>query len=107
MFQNYSMLDSPSTSSRWQGLTNEERDGELQECLARGSWRERICVREASANGHVSVAIDPPLSAADRGTLLLDLEELLKREVDQGITVWCEPLGDKNSLRNLRGIQIK
>ena len=23
------------------------------------------------------------------------------------VNVWCEPIGDKNSLRNLRGIQIK
>jgi hypothetical protein len=23
-----------------------------------------------------------------------------------GIIIWCEPIGDKNSLRNLRGIEI-
>ena len=97
MIESFAMRDSSSTSSRWQDMTNEERVGELRECLVRGSWRERIQVREGSANGQVSVVIDPPLSAADRGTLLLDLEELLKLEVDQGMTVWCEPLGDKNS----------
>jgi hypothetical protein len=37
----------------------------------------------------------------------LDLEELFKKSVDQGITVWGEALGDKNSLRNLRGIEVK
>ena len=42
-----------------------------------------------------------------RGTKLLDLEELLKENVDLGITIWLEPLGDKNSLRNLRGIEVK
>ena len=35
------------------------------------------------------------------------LEEDLKLNIDKGLTVWCEPLGDKNSLRNLRGIKIK
>jgi hypothetical protein len=39
--------------------------------------------------------------------LILDLEEFLKNHLDSGISIWCEPLGDKNSLRNLRGIQIK
>ena len=39
--------------------------------------------------------------------MLLDLEEKLKNEIDLGITVWCEPVGDKSKLRNLRGIKIK
>ena len=107
MFENFATLDSPSTSFRWQEMTNEDRLGEIQRCLAQGSWNERIVVRGGAANGQVSVVIDPPLAAAERGTLLLDLEEVLKREVDEGITVWCQPLGDKNSLRNLRGIQMK
>ena len=27
--------------------------------------------------------------------------------IDNGITVWLEPVGDKSKLRNLRGIEIK
>ena len=41
-----------------------------------------------------------------RGPLLLDLEEKLKKNIDDGITVWFEPVGDKSKLRNLRGITI-
>ena len=26
--------------------------------------------------------------------------------VDEGITVWCEPVGDKSKLRALRGVNI-
>ena len=37
---------------------------------------------------------------------MLDLEAVLKNELDNGITIWHIPIGDKNSLRNLRGIEI-
>ena len=39
--------------------------------------------------------------------MLLDFEEELKKSIDQGITIWLEPVGDKSKLRNLRGITIK
>ena len=42
-----------------------------------------------------------------RGMILLDLEEKLKKNIDIGLTVWLEPVGDKSKLRNLRGIKIK
>ena len=38
--------------------------------------------------------------------LLLDIEEILKKTVDEGITVWLEAVGDKSKLRKLRGIEI-
>ena len=47
------------------------------------------------------------IKASERGILLLDLEQLLKNKIDQGITIWLEPVGDKSKLRNLRGIKIK
>jgi hypothetical protein len=47
------------------------------------------------------------MSASERGTFLLDLESLLKSQIDNGINIWLEPIGDKNSLRNLRGIEVK
>lgn len=60
----------------------------------------------ANKNGHVVIEILKPLSASIRGKLLLDFEEYLKSHVDPGITIWLAPLGDKNSLRNLRGIEM-
>ena len=40
-----------------------------------------------------------------RGTILLNLEDELCRFNDK-IRIWHIPLGDKNSLRNLRGIKF-
>ena len=31
----------------------------------------------------------------------------MKESVDNAITIWLEPVGDKSKLRNLRGIKIK
>ena len=30
----------------------------------------------------------------------------MKSELDIGLTLWLDPMGDKNTLRNLRGIEI-
>jgi len=66
-----------------------------------------ITPKRALENGQVFVELNENISASKRGMLLLDFEEYLKNNIDQGINVWCESLGDKNSLRNLRGIQLK
>ena len=39
--------------------------------------------------------------------LLLDIEDMLKKTVDIGVTIWLKAVGDKSKLRNLRGIEIK
>ena len=40
-------------------------------------------------------------------TVTLDLEEILKANIDKGLTVWFEPVGDKSKLRKLRGITFQ
>ena len=55
---------------------------------------------------YVYVNFITKVSPKERGTLLLDLEDELFQK-DQKYRVWHIALGDKNSLRNLRGIKIK
>ena len=55
----------------------------------------------------VILKINESISASIRGMLLLDLEEKLKKNIDQALTIWLEPVGDKSKLRNLRGIKMK
>ena len=71
------------------------------------SFASIVVVSEANVDGHVVVQLLLPMGPDKRGTILLDLEHELKESVDQGLTVWLEPLGDKSSLRNLRGIEVK
>jgi len=47
------------------------------------------------------------LSIADRGKRLMEVEDMLINEISSSIRVWHMPLGDKNSLRKLRGITLK
>ena len=55
----------------------------------------------------VFIELNKAVPANERGTLLLDFEKILNENIDEGLNVWCEPIGDKSSLRNLRGIEIK
>ena len=58
-------------------------------------------------NGQLVFKIDENISVKERGLMLLDFEKKIKNNIDKGLTVWCEPVGDKSKLRNLRGIKLK
>jgi hypothetical protein len=82
---NESKVDSPKPSDLWVKSDTEAR----------------------LSNGDVFVELKEALPPHIRGTLLLDLEIELKAKIDASLVVWCEPLGDKSTLRNLRGIEIR
>ena len=46
------------------------------------------------------VSLVGAIGVSKRGSLLLDLEQFLMEREDRGINVWCEPIGNRNSLRN-------
>ena len=64
-------------------------------------------VQDAFDNGHVVLRIEVSIPASERGLFLLELEERIKAEIDEGITIWLEPVGDKSKLRQLRGVEVK
>jgi len=45
-------------------------------------------------------------SVAERGKRLLEIEDFLVKNVSHNIRVWHVPIGDRNSLRKLRGVQL-
>jgi len=101
-------LDSPTPSQKWRDMIEDDRKSFLNELLKqRSDFYENFEVLYTKDDGQVIVKIKNSLKPSERGTLLLDLEELFKLEIDQGINLWAEALGDKNSLRNLRGIEVK
>ena len=67
------------------------------EIIGGGSYRN-VYVEFNSSNN---------LSIAERGEYLMKLESELIEKIDSKIRVWHVPIGDKNSLRNLRGVTIK
>ncbi len=78
-------------------------------CLATGGERYVGALKpvSAKADGQVTFTLKRELNVTVRGGLLLDAEQWLKSELDKGITVWLEPMGDRSSLRKLRGVEVK
>lgn len=105
----YALSPTPKVSSEWLGKSESDRKNDIEHVmgLSNAQSLKDFKVISCKEDGQVIVAINAVMGPAERGTKLLDLEEILKREVDNGITVWAESLGDKNSLRNLRGIEVK
>lgn len=100
--------ETPSPGPAWKGSSDAERLARVREALpAAPIPAGSIAVVEAKEDGQVIVSLSVPVPAAKRGPLLLDFEEFLKNTLDPGLVVWLEALGDRNSLRNLRGIEVK
>lgn len=101
-------LDTPAPGKEWLAMSDSDRKKILNELLnKRADFSKNFEVILTKEDGQVIIRIKNSLNASKRGTLILDLEELYKSEIDQGVNVWAEALGDKNSLRNLRGIEVK
>ena len=99
--------NSPSTSVGWLERSIEERENEIRKIIAtKPEFSEHIDLSAITSSGEVLVEIVTPMKASERGKLLLDIEEYLKEAIDHGLTVWLKAIGDKNSLRRLRGIKI-
>ena len=73
------------------------------------AFKEKIEIKDIEylQNGliYIYVCFKTKITPCERGTLLLDLEDEMCKKNCQ-VRVWHIPLGDKNSLRNLRGIKI-
>lgn len=102
----YANVDSPVVKSGWKEAAPETRLKLVVDALVENALFEVLVPSQARDDGQVYLAMSRTLGASERGILLRAAEAHLKDRVDQGITVWCEPLGDKNSLRKLRGIQV-
>jgi len=105
----YAQTNTPSPNQEWRRLSDAERRARVIDVLKTGmaTVNGAVIIAAAKEDGQIIVNLAEPLPAGKRGQLLLDLEEFLKKTIDPGLAVWLEPLGDRNSLRNLRGIEVK
>ena len=73
------------------------------------SYKNIIEIKKTEIDGegllNVYVNFLEKVSPSKRGTILLNLEDEFCK-VNNKIRIWHIPLGDKNSLRNLRGIKF-
>ena len=102
----YSYSITPGTSQDWVNMDKNNRIQLLKESINFFAPEVDISVIDANENGQVSIIINSSIKVNDRGAFLLNLEENLKNTIDVGINIWHEAIGDKSSLRNLRGIEV-
>lgn len=103
---NFAFSKTDSVGDNWRDMTEPERITRLEAAIKKTKFQDLVRFTRAQNSGAVYLSLEEPLRPSVRGHLLLDLELVLKQGVDQGINVWCEPLGDKNSLRKLRGVKV-
>ena len=102
----FSRNDCPLPGSEWVNMSREKRIDLVESSINSFSSNCDISVVDTHNNGQVNIVINNLINVSERGTLLLNLEEFLKSNIDNGINIWHEPIGDKSSLRNLRGIEV-
>ena len=90
----------------WLSLSEDERLKKISFVIAKSGFSASVEATSALNSGFVYLKLLQNMNPGERGSFLLDLEGILKKEVNQGVSVWCDPLGDRNSLRKLRGVQI-
>ena len=101
-------VDSPQPSKVWQAWSPMERGAAIRKCMdSDHRYAEALTLVEARADGQVILNLHAGVEVSTRCDLLLDFEELLKEKVDPANTVWLEPIGDKSTLRRLRGIEVR
>ena len=101
------LADSPEAGIEWNQKTEKERILIIEEKLKTNSKHSIFEVFKANEDGQVILKTEKSILAKERGLLLLEVEEALKKSIEEAITIWLEPIGDKSKLRNLRGITIK
>jgi hypothetical protein len=108
-FTHFANVETAVPGAEWAGLTECQRVDRIMSALqaSQEQFLFRVDVISAKVDGQVIVHMKNSLPANQRGTFLLDLEEYIKVSVDEALSVWLEPFGDRSSLRNLRGIEVK
>lgn len=99
--------DSPTVGAVWSQASDASRLDRVNRSLRENLNFEALEAVDARLDGQVFLSLLRPLRASERGVLLRDAETHLKARVDAGVVVWCQPIGDKNSLRRLRGVELK
>ena len=107
MFKNYASVKTPTTSAFWKKLSNDQRSDLIYKELKNNSHLSEFEIFKTLDDGQVIFRVQNSIPSNKRALILLDLEEQLKKNIDEGLTVWFEPVGDKSKLRNLRGIKFQ
>lgn len=103
-----SEAETPQCGDQWRNSSPSQRESWVQDVLACDiEQSSQIEVAELRDDGQIILRFKHAVGAHKRGALLQDFEAALKDRIDPALTVWLEALGDRSSLRRLRGIEVK
>jgi len=107
--KHFADVETPLPSPAWSSMDKSQRMDQVLIKLeaSPAQFLDNVKVVAAKSDGQIIVQMKQEQPASKRGPMLLDLEDYLKATIDEALCVWLEPLGDRNSLRNLRGIEVK
>ena len=99
--------ETPKPDDSWLSLKQKDRFAIISNKLKMKKDLDQILeLVFANDSGEITFRFKRETSPSERGSILLDLEFFLKKEIYEFLYVSIEPIGDKNSLRRLRGIDI-
>jgi hypothetical protein len=96
----------PEPAEKWKNSTESNRIKMVQSTMD-SKDNSLMNVMYCLDNGYVYLELLQAIDASQRGIMLLDFEFKLKEKLDQALTIWHTPQGDKSSLRRLRGVEVK
>ena len=105
----YASVISPETSTKWSTQSEIDRIDQIKSIVhdTDATWNDKFNIISARKNGFVVFEFVKSIPVSERSKYLLDIESSLCEKLDSAITLWIAPVGDKSSLRNLRGIEVK
>lgn len=102
----FSWEATPTPSATWIACSSESRSAQVNDVLSQDSRYAFLEVSRTLDDGSVFLFSDTRLTSSTRGPTLRAVEALLKQAIDASLTVWIEPMDDKNALRRLRGVTL-
>jgi hypothetical protein len=106
IMKHFADTDTPLPGDAWKNSSEEKRRQSVSNVIDKYDQYDDIEVQSAAVDGRVVLCTEKIIPANERGLYYLKIEEILKQKVDVGISVWCEPVGDKSKLRALRGVNF-
>ena len=100
------LVDTYSPTKNWLNMDSSLRKKIVSTTIGSYSLEIDFDVVSVPDNGQIVLKTSEDIAPNVRGLLLLNLEKKLKEDIDIGITIWLEPVGDKSKLRQLRGVQF-
>ena len=99
-------VNCPVPEEKWLNLSMASRLDLVRDIMSEEE-KSLMDVKLCNDDGYIYVELLEPVIASKRGVFLLEFEFKLKDRIDQALTVWHIPQGDKSSLRRLRGVEVK